>query len=420
MLTTILRGPPRAESFTFTLFAKGGKVMDKLKITRLRGLYERTLFDDVVPFWLTHSPDRECGGYLHMLDRDGSSYSTDKYAWPTAREVWFFSTLCHMVEDRKEWRDMAKLGWDFIVKHFFHESGRSFYSFKRDGTPLTLPRKIFSETFIIIAGVRYALVTGDPEPARIARKLYKMVVDMAETPLAGSQKGIPGARPMIDHAIPMILLNVTREMMLLDGETEEYRKVVDWCLDRVFGKHVHPERKLLFEQVAPDGSLMSDLPEGRLVLPGHAIESSWFLMHEGMARKDNEIIRKACDLTLWMLEYGWDPEYGGLFYFLDSEGKPPLPLEWDMKLWWCHNEALYATLLAHHLTGDAVYEQWYDKLHDYSFSHHTDTEYGEWFGYLHRDGSVSHRFKGSAWKGCFHLPRQLLYCWLLLKEMEKK
>ncbi len=118
--------------------------MDKLKITRLRGLYERTLFDDVVPFWLTHSPDREYGGYLHMLDHDGSAYCTDKYAWPTAREVWFFSTLCHTVENRKEWRDMAGLGWDFIVKHFFHESGRSFYSFKRDGTPLTLPRKIFS------------------------------------------------------------------------------------------------------------------------------------------------------------------------------------------------------------------------------------------------------------------------------------
>ncbi len=175
--------------------------------------------------------------------------------------------------------------------------------------------------------MRYSLATGDPEPARIARKLYRMIVEMAETPLAGSQKGIPGVRPMIDHAIPMILLNVTREMMLLDGETEEYRKVVDWCLDRVFGKHVHPERKLLFEQVAPDGSLMPELPEGRLVLPGHAIESSWFLMHEGMARKDNDIIRKACDLTLWMLEYGWDPEYGGLFYFLDSEGKPPLPLD---------------------------------------------------------------------------------------------
>ena len=394
------------------------ETMNASKITDLRKLYEHTLFDDVIPFWMNHSPDREYGGYFTLLDQKGSPYSTDKFMWPQAREVWFFSTLCDMVEKRPEWIDMAKLGWEFIVKHAFHESGRAYFSFKRDGTPLTMPRQIFSETFIIIAGVRYHRVTGDPETARIARDLYRKVVRWAETPIAGSQKAILGARPTSGHAVPMILLNVTREMTLLDGETDEYREITDRCLSKIFDLHIHPERKLLFEQVAPDGSLMLDIPEGRLVLPGHAIESAWFLMQEGVARKDHSIIDRACDLTIWMLEYGWDEDYGGLFYFLDSEGRPPLPLEWDMKLWWCHNEALFALLLAHKLTGDALYEQWYDRVHEYSFTHHPDPEYGEWFGYLHRDGSVSHTFKGSSWKGCFHLPRQLLYSWLLLKEME--
>lgn len=36
---------------------------------------------------------------------------------------------------------------------------------------------------------------------------------------------------------------------------------------------------------------------------------------------------------------------------VDREGKQPEQLEWDMKLWWVHCEALYATLLAFHLTG---------------------------------------------------------------------
>jgi N-acylglucosamine 2-epimerase len=392
--------------------------MDKEKITRLRKLYETTLFGDVVPFWMKNSPDREYGGYLTMLSRDGSPYGTDKFMWPQAREVWFFSTLCHTVERRQEWLDMAKLGWDFIVKHAFDENGRAYFSFQRDGVPLSKPRKIFSETFIIIAAVRYALVTGDRQAADIARRLYRMVVDMAETPEAGSQKAIPGVRPMVDHSIPMILLNVTREMALLDGEKPEFREIADRCIHKVLDLHVHPERKLLFEQVAPDGSLRLDIPEGRLVLPGHAIESSWFLMQEGMARNDRDLIKKACDLTIWMLEYGWDQEYGGLFYFLDSEGNQPLPLEWDMKLWWCHNEALYALLLAHHLTGEKIYESWYDKVHDYAFMVHPDPVHGEWFGYLHRNGSVSHTFKGSAWKGCFHLPRHLLYSWQLLSKME--
>jgi N-acylglucosamine 2-epimerase len=392
--------------------------MDKKKISELRQLYENMLFNDVIPFWMKHSPDREHGGYLHMLDNDGSVYGTDKFMWPQAREVWFFSTLCHTVEKRPEWLEMATLGWEFIVKHAFNEDGRAYFSFKRDGTPLTAPRKIFSEAFIIIAGIRYALVTGDENAANLARDLYRKVVEWAETPVAGSQKSIQGAREMIDHAIPMILLNVTREMTLLDGDKPEYREFSDRCLSRILDLHMHPERKLLFEQVAPDGSLMLDIPDGRLVLPGHAIESAWFLMQEGMARKDQSIIDRACDLTIWMLEYGWDEKYGGLFYFLDSEGGQPLPLEWDMKLWWCHNEALYALLLACSLKDDPIYEQWYDRVHDYTFSHFPDSEHGEWFGYLHRDGTVSHRFKGSPWKCCFHTPRQLLYCWQLLSEME--
>ncbi|MFC1509004.1 AGE family epimerase/isomerase [Candidatus Omnitrophota bacterium] len=392
--------------------------MDASKITNLRKLYEHSLFDDVIPFWMKHSPDREYGGYFTLLNYDGSLYGTDKFMWPQAREVWFFSTLCDTVEKRPEWVEMATIGWDFIMKHAFHDNGRAYFSFKRDGTPLTMPRQIFSETFIIIAAIRYHRITGDLQAAQIARDLFKKVVEWADTPIAGSQKAISGARPMSGHAVPMILLNVIREMTLLDGETDELRELADRSLSKVLDFHVHPERKLLFEQVAPDGSLMLDIPEGRLVLPGHAIESAWFLMQEGLARNDQSIIDRACDLTIWMLDFGWDKEYGGLYYFLDSEGKPPLPLEWDMKLWWCHNEALYALLLAHKMKGDSIYEDWYDSVHEYSFTHHPDPEYGEWYGYLHRDGTVSHRFKANSWKCCFHLPRQLLYGWQLLKEME--
>lgn len=54
------------------------------------------------------------------------------------------------------------------------------------------------------------------------------------------------------------------------------------------------------------------------------------------------------------------------------------------------------------------------QVHDWSFGHFPDREHGEWFGWLHRDGSLSSRAKGSMWKGPFHLPRCLWYCWRLL------
>ena len=57
-----------------------------------------------------------------------------------------------------------------------------------------------------------------------------------------------------------------------------------------------------------------------------------------------------------------------------------------MKLWWPHNEALYACLLAYHTTGDEKYAQMYETTHSWVFSHFPDKTYGEWYGYLHRDG----------------------------------
>ena len=50
-------------------------------------------------------------------------------------------------------------------------------------------------------------------------------------------------------------------------------------------------------------------------------------------------------------------------------------------------------------------------MHDWTYRHFPDPVYGEWFGYLHRDGAVSHRLKGNLWKGPFHIPRMQLTCW---------
>ncbi len=77
--------------------------------------------------------------------------------------------------------------------------------------------------------------------------------------------------------------------------------------------------------------------------------------------------------------------------------------------------AIIATLLAWLLTGDAKYSHWHMQVHDWAYNHFADPEHGEWFGYLHRDGSVSVPLKGNLWKGPFHFPRMQLVCWKLLQ-----
>ena len=114
-------------------------------------------------------------------------------------------------------------------------------------------------------------------------------------------------------------------------------------------------------------------------------------------------------------ERGWDEKHQGLFYFLDSEGRSPPYLEWNMKLWWPHCETLvaYAMLYQH----SHCEEDWkrFVKTAEYTFQHFSDAKNGgEWFGYLDQEGRVTHRFKGGPYKGCFHVPRSLFFVYEIL------
>lgn len=66
------------------------------------------LLGDVIPFWLRHGLDREHGGYLTALDRDGTVIDTDKPIWFQGRGAWTFATLFNTVERKPEWLDAAR------------------------------------------------------------------------------------------------------------------------------------------------------------------------------------------------------------------------------------------------------------------------------------------------------------------------
>ncbi|MBA7483344.1 Cellobiose 2-epimerase [subsurface metagenome] len=324
--------------------------------------------------------------------------------------------LYNEVEERSEWLDISRQGIEFIEKYCFDTEGRMFYEVTRDGQPLRKRRYLFTETFGVIAFLEYALAAQDQERLDRAKQLFKLLIRYYYNPELLPPKVYPQARITKSHALPMILLSVAQQMRKID-EDSLYEQVIDNVLGELFEDFMKPDEKALLETVGADGQRL-DSPEGRCVNPGHAIETSWFIMQEYRYKKDRELLREACLVLDWSLDLGWDEEFGGLLYFVDVEGKPPPQYEHDMKLWWPHNEALYACLLAHHLTGEKKYERWYEKLHEYAYSHFPDTEHGEWFKYLHRDGTVSSTVKGNRWAGPFHLPRMQHNCWKLLEQMK--
>lgn len=385
------------------------------RMEELVAVYRDGLLEDTMPFWMKHTIDRECGGFLNYLDQDGTVLCTDKPVWVLGRFIWLTAMLYNNVEKRPEWLEAARHGIDFMEKHCFDTDGRMFFRVTREGKPLLKRRYMFSETFGLLGLSEYGLAAQDEERIERARKLFKLLVCYRNNPELLPPKMYPQTRGDKSHAMAMILLNVAQQMRKT-GDDVLYEDIIDDCLTEVFRDFMKYDEKALLETVGPNGERL-DGPVGRCVNPGHAIETAWFVMEEYRHRKDKELLEKACVILDWSLESGWDEEFGGILYFVDVEGKPPEQYEHDMKLWWPHNEAIYACLLAHHLTGEAKYEQWHEKLHDYSYAHFPDKQNGEWFKYLRREGAVSSTVKGNNWAGPYHLPRMQYNCWCLLEEM---
>jgi len=389
-----------------------------LNFAQLHASYRRALLEDVLPFWERHSLDAESGGYFTCLDRDGTVYDTDKFVWLQCRQVWLFSMLYNRLERRDRWLEIARHGVRFLEPHGMDAGGNWYFALTRDGDPLVQPYNIFSDCFAAMAFSQYALASGDRAAADIALRSYRNVLRRRHNPKGAYTKAVPGTRPLRSFAIPMILLNLVLEMeWLLDaGECREH---IERCVGEVTGVFLDRERGLIYENTAPDGSHV-DCFEGRLVNPGHGIEGMWFLMDIARRTDDRPLIELAVDTVLRTLEFGWDNELGGVFYFLDADRRPVQQLEWDQKLWWVHAETLVALSLGYLLTGRADCQKWLERVHDYTWGHFPDALHGEWFGYLNRRGEVLLPLKGGKWKGCFHVPRSLYRCSLIFEELARR
>ncbi len=383
--------------------------MTKDEFQQLADLYKSTLLDNVLPFWEQHSIDWECGGYFTCLDRAGKVYDTDKFIWLQNRQVWTFSMLYNQLEPRAEWLKIAGHGANFLAERGRDAQGNWYFSLDRAGNPLVQPYNIFSDCFAAMAFSQYALADGESWAKDVALQAYQNVLRRKDDPKGKYNKTYPGTRSLKSLSVPMILANLTLEMAWLLPEAELDR-VLDVTVREVMADFLDAERGLLLENVAPNGSHV-DCFEGRLINPGHGIEAMWFIMDIAHRRQDRATIDRAVAVVLNTLEFAWDRNYGGLYYFMDADGHPPQQLEWNQKLWWVHVETLVALAMGYRLTGNVACWDWYRRVHEYTWGHFADPERGEWFGYLDRQGEVLLDLKGGKWKGCFHVPRALFLCW---------
>ena len=385
---------------------------------KLASKYKTELLDSVLPFWLNNSIDKEYGGYFSCLDRDGSVYDTDKFIWLQGREVWLFSMLCNKLGEKQEWMDAAIQGAEFLKKYGHNGDYDFYFSLTREGKPLVEPYNIFSNTFACMAFAQLAKATGSEEYAEISRRIFKRILERRVNPKGKWSKAVPGMRPMKDFALPMIICNMALEVEDIINDPQLLEKTIDECLHEVLDVFYQPDLGCMLENVSSLDNSRLDCFEGREINPGHNLEALWFMMNLGIRRNDKALVNKCVEISLSVIERGWDKEYGGIFYFLDSKGAPQQKLEWDQKLWWVHIESAIAMIKGYQLTGNKKCLEWFEKLDEYMWSRFKDPLHPEWFGYLNRRGEMLLPLKGGKWKGCFHVPRGLFEIWQILEKCE--
>lgn len=379
-------------------------------LSEWRNRYRRDLLDDILPFWLKHGLDKENGGVYTCVDREGNLMDSTKSVWFQGRCAFIYAFAYNKVEKRPEYLEMSKSCIDFIEKHCFDSDGRMYFEVMADGTPLRKRRYVFSECFAAIAMSEYALATSDRSYAEKALSLFKDIERFISTPGILEPKYLP-TQKAIGHSVTMILINTAARIREAIADTV-LNEQIDRSVDAIRRYFIHPEYKALLEMVTPEGELI-DTINGRTINPGHCIETAWFLLDEAKYRgwdegSGKEIKEMALQILDWSWDWGWDQEFGGIINFRDCKGFPAQDYSQDMKFWWPQTEAVIATLYAYEATGDTKYLEMHRLANDWMYEFLPDPVYGEWFGYLHRDGSVAQLAKGNLFKGPFHIPRMLI------------
>ena len=369
-----------------------------------------------MPFWMKNGVDRVNGGIYTCVDRDGTLMDTTKSVWFQGRWGWTAAAAYNRVERREEWLEASKSAIDFIEKHCIDTDGHMFFTVTAEGAPVQKRRYVFSESFAAIAMAEYAKATGDRSYAEKALEVFRSMKRMLSTPGFLEPKTTVEGR---GHSITMILINVAA---VLKGviEAPELDEQIDNSINDIERYLMNEEYKTVLELVGPNGELI-DTCAGRTINPGHCIETAWFILAEAKRRGwDERLTRIGLKIYDWAWAWGWDEEFGGIINFRDCKGFPPQDYSQDMKFWWPQCEAIIASLFCYEATGDESYLDKFRMAHEWAYAHLKDNEMGEWYGYLHRDGSVAQPAKGNIFKGPFHVPRMLIEASEMIGEITRK
>ena len=367
---------------------------DVSKLDRER--FRAELEDNILPFWIRHTVDREHGGFYGTVHSDLTvDKEAPRAAVINARILWTFSAAARVLGN-PQYREMADRAWDYIIHKFWDkEHGGVYWLLDYKGNPISDRKQIYAQAFTVYAMAEYFRATGKTESLDRAKQLFRLIEKHSRDPIFKgyleacsrdwgaledmrlSEKDLNSPKSMNTHLHVMeaytTLLRVWRDAELAARQNDLLEVTMDRIVDGATGHF-----KLFFDK---QWNSLSDH-----VSFGHDIEGSWLLFEAAEVLGDPVLLACARKAAVRMAEAvcdeGLDKD-GSLFYERNSKGEFVDP----NKHWWAQAEAVVGFYNAWKLSGQARFRQAAERAWSYIEARIIDKEHGEWLAKLRPDGT---------------------------------
>lgn len=391
---------------------------------------EKELRENILPFWMRHTVDRENGGFYGKIDCDGRIHrESPRASVINSRILWTFSAASRLVG--APYRATADWAYDYIVRKFWDaEYGGVYWMLDHQGNPLSDRKQIYAQAFAVYALAEYYRATAKPESLELAQRLFRLIEGhsrdavwkgyleargrdwSALEDMRLSEKDLNCPKSMNTHLHVMEaytnLLRVWRDPELEARQKELLEVTMDRIVDNATGHF-----KLFFDN---QWNSLSDH-----VSFGHDIEGSWLIQEAAEVLGDRALLDRARKLALRMAqtvyEEGLDKD-GSLFYEADSKGLMTDP----NKHWWAQAEAVVGFYNAYQLSGQEHFLKQAYRVWKYIETNIVDRVHGEWHAKLSPAG-VPYLEKDDAdaclagpWKCPYHNSR---VCYEMMERLSK-
>lgn len=421
--------------------------MDGVKRKKLCTAYEEIKSDlekGILKFWVANGIDEENGGYFLDFDENGKPMGDkDKMLVTQTRMVWGFAALAREYKNQ-DYLNYAIQGVRFLIDHFWDKQYKGwFWNTDLKGNVIDAGKVIYGETFAIYALCEFALAVRELRPEEeIGEEAYKyaeetfncLQIYAADTLYGGYYENMErdwSKSPYGACAGDIKSLNIHMHMLEAYTTLYEYsgleihKRKLQEVIDLVLQKMVNLNIGCGFDQLGPElerrpaisipRTWTQDREENSEIADavdttfyGHNIELVWLLDRAcdvmGQPHHTYDYVGKM--LVDHALRYGFDYEYGGVYYAGPYEGMAT-KLE---KEWWENCEALIGFLDVYEHLDDEKYLDAFLKTWDFCSKYMIHPETGEWHQLVSKNGKVLVGCIGNGWKGIYHTGRAMLEC----------